>query len=146
MGHYVYLLIDPRDDSVFYVGKGVGARCLTHLKETGESEKNKTIDAIRASGHEPEIEILTHGFPDGETALAVESAVIDSFPPESLTNQKRGHGSSDFGRMPLQQLMDIYDAVEVEAIDEPALLIRINQSYYTEWRKSICMITHAACG
>ena len=128
---YVYLLIDPRDNSIFYVGKGVGARCQTHLKEVGESEKNKTIDAIRAAGHEPLIDILLHGL-DEKTALTVESAVIDLYELGILTNRKGGHGSSKFGRKSLEELMDIYDAVEIEAIDEPALLIRINPTVLYE--------------
>jgi hypothetical protein len=31
LGYYVYLLIDPRNDKVFYVGKGKGNRVNQHL-------------------------------------------------------------------------------------------------------------------
>ena len=31
LGFYVYAYIDPRDESVFYIGKGVGARATDHL-------------------------------------------------------------------------------------------------------------------
>ena len=30
---YVYALVDPRDDAVFYVGKGTGQRLLSHGRE-----------------------------------------------------------------------------------------------------------------
>ena len=43
MGYYVYLYIDPRDGSVFYVGKGKGERALSHLKDTAECEKVERI-------------------------------------------------------------------------------------------------------
>lgn len=29
---YTYVLVDPRDDSVFYVGKGTGGRVLIHFR------------------------------------------------------------------------------------------------------------------
>ncbi len=31
LGYYVYLYVDPRDEKVFYIGKGKGERCLDHL-------------------------------------------------------------------------------------------------------------------
>jgi hypothetical protein len=30
LGYYVYYLKDPRDDKVFYLGKGVGNRLFNH--------------------------------------------------------------------------------------------------------------------
>jgi hypothetical protein len=31
--HYVYLLIDPRNDGIFYVGQGIGTRAADHVEE-----------------------------------------------------------------------------------------------------------------
>lgn len=31
--HYVYLLIDPRDDGIFYIGQGVRTRAADHIAE-----------------------------------------------------------------------------------------------------------------
>ena len=30
LGHYVYMLKDPRDEEIFYVGRGVGSRLFAH--------------------------------------------------------------------------------------------------------------------
>jgi hypothetical protein len=127
--HYVYLYVDPRDESVFYVGKGSGIRCLTHLAEGGETEKAKKIAAIRDDGLEPRIDILVHGLPTAEVALQVEAAVIDLFARGQLTNKMRGWNSAEFGRMELNQLVSLYDSKPIE-IEEPALLIRINQKFH----------------
>lgn len=42
MKYYVYHLIDPRDDSVFYVGKGTGKRCFQH-KQDAIAHRNNNI-------------------------------------------------------------------------------------------------------
>ena len=127
--HYVYLYVDPRDESVFYVGKGSGDRCLVHLTEEGETEKNEQIAAIRDSDLEPRIDILVHGLPDATTALQVEAAVIDLFGSEQLTNRLRGWNSEAFGRMTLKDVAALYDPKEIQ-ITEPSLLIRINQLFH----------------
>ena len=31
LGYYVYLYVNPIDESIFYVGKGKGGRALAHL-------------------------------------------------------------------------------------------------------------------
>jgi hypothetical protein len=33
LGFYVYAYIDPRDESVFYIGKGVGARAQVAIQK-----------------------------------------------------------------------------------------------------------------
>jgi hypothetical protein len=121
LGYYVYLLIDPANDEVFYVGKGKGGRMLSHLQASGESEKAKRIQAIRkcTKGAEPQIDILIHGIRDEKTALKIEAAVIDL---------KRGWESGIVGRMPLGQLNAQYEAKPVE-IKHNVILIRIGQSY-----------------
>ena len=46
--YYVYLLIDPRIDTPFYVGKGKGRRCSTHVKSVLSEKKSDNVrkDAI----------------------------------------------------------------------------------------------------
>lgn len=128
LGHYVYLLVDPADDTVFYVGKGKGGRALAHLTDDEETEKAEIIRNIRDRGQEPRIEILGHGLKDAETALRIESAAIDLLGVSSLSNRVRGWRSGEVGRMPLRQLIAFYEREPVE-ITEPAILIRINRLY-----------------
>jgi len=57
---YVYLLIDPRDKTPFYVGKGVGQRCHFHVQEARyyadrRSPKLNKIRKILALGLMPEV-------------------------------------------------------------------------------------------
>jgi hypothetical protein len=55
---YVYHLIDPRTDTVFYVGKGKGNRANEHLTGRNRNEnpfKDNVISKIREAGFEPSI-------------------------------------------------------------------------------------------
>ncbi|MDY0262720.1 LEM-3-like GIY-YIG domain-containing protein [Syntrophotalea acetylenica] len=129
LGYYVYLYVDPRTDRPFYVGKGQGARILSHLSEEGETEKVKTIAELKRLGLEPKLDILAHQLPDEETAFRIETAVIDVMGLQFLSNRVRGWGSIRSGRMPLAQLIPYYAAKPVEIAD-PVMLIRVNRKYW----------------
>lgn len=128
LGYYVYLYVDPRTERVFYVGKGVGNRAVSHLKDRRESRKHKMIQEIRGAQRAPRIEILTHGLPDDDTAHRIEMAVIDAIGIEKLTNDVRGLDCNLWGRQTLSELNAKYCANEVEILD-PVIIIRINQLY-----------------
>jgi hypothetical protein len=128
LGYYVYLYTDPRNQRVFYVGKGQGGRVLTHLLAEDESRKAQVLEELRQAGLEPQIDILAHRLPSAEAALRIEAAVIDLYGLGKLTNRVRGWRSIELGRMPLSQLIIYYAAKPVEVTD-PALLIRINLLY-----------------
>lgn len=55
LGYYVYALIDPLNNSVFYIGKGVNDRVFRHEQEDDriEKEKNLRIRKIKNSGYIP---------------------------------------------------------------------------------------------
>jgi len=122
----VYAYVDPRNSEIFYVGKGCGARVLSHLDEIGQSEKIRRIAELKSVNLQPQIDILAHGIKTEETALRIEAAVLDALQPP--TNIVRGFQTLEFGRVPLAELEFLYAAKPI-TIDEPVLLIRINQLY-----------------
>lgn len=77
--YYVYALIDPRNDTFFYIGKGSGTRHKSHLKENGKNisniEKHVRIQEIKQDGFEPQAEVL---FPylSEDDALHLERLLI----------------------------------------------------------------------
>lgn len=127
LGHYVYLYVNPLDNSVFYVGKGVRGRALVHLHPDQRRRVTKVVRNIRRAQMEPRIEILAHNLPSSETALKVEAAAIDLLGLSHLTNEVRGHGTK-FGRVPLNEVVAHYTKRKPH-IREPVILIRINKLY-----------------
>ena len=126
--YYVYLLSDPQNGKVFYVGKGKGNRVFQHLRDTSLNDKTKIINKLQSEGLEPKIEILVHGIEDELTAKKVESAIIDLIGKDNLTNKVGGYESSDFGRMDLNQIIGKYKS-EPAKITEPVLLIKLTDSF-----------------
>lgn len=137
IGYYVYLLIDPRNCKVFYVGKGCGNRINHHLlgaleENTKEKETEKIVRIREIQKAEMEVghTILRHGLTEKE-AFEVESAAIDLLGLENLTNLVHGHHSIDRGKMTLKNIKTEYEAVDA-LFNEPVMLIRINQLYRYE--------------
>ena len=128
LGHYVYLYIDPRDEKVFYIGKGKGERCLDHLYEDDDHPKVQRIRDIFAAGLEPRIEILAHDLRDAKQAYDIEAAAINLLGLDNLTNLQPGHEGLRIGRKSLAELEGYYAAKPVK-IDDPVILIRVNQLY-----------------
>lgn len=133
LDYYVYILIDPRVNKPFYVGKGHGNRVNQHLlgaleTELDEIDKIKTIHDIQKANIEVEYLILRHGLTEKE-ALEVESAMIDFIGVNNLTNIIAGHYASERGLMTLQDIIVKYQSEDAE-FDEPALLININKIYH----------------
>jgi len=127
LGYYVYLYVNPMDDSVFYVGKGKNGRALAHLRADEKKAIARVIRELRASGAEPRIEILAHGLGTPNAALKLEAAAIDLLGLGNLANAVRGHGTK-YGRMALQEVVAHYTRRRA-SIREPAILIRINKLY-----------------
>jgi hypothetical protein len=128
LGFYVYAYIDPRDNAVFYIGKGVGARATDHLSDAAESQKVKRINSIRAAGLEPQIDIVAHQLRDDDEAFRVEAALIELLGINNLTNAVRGHSSINSPRRKLSEFIREYSPEPADTTD-PVLLIRINRHF-----------------
>jgi len=131
LGYYVYIYSDPDTRVPFYIGKGKGNRCFSHLSAKGDSEKVAKIEEIRKRGKEPVIEILVYGV-DEDTALKVEAAAIDLIGIDNLTNIQQGHHSGKYGRTDVDDINAMLGAEELkqEDITDDLIMIRINKSYH----------------
>lgn len=133
LGYYVYLLIDPRDNKVFYVGKGKGNRINQHLlgaldNKTEESDKINRIRVIQNSGLRVRHKVMRHGLTE-EGAYEVECALIDFIGIKNLTNIVKGHNSEDRGLMDLEDIKVKYEAEDIMP-EHTLLLININNLYH----------------
>jgi hypothetical protein len=128
LGWYIYAYVNPIDDRVFYVGKGHGRRVLHHLRDQNGGPKTSMIRTIRKAGLEPKLEILAHNLRDADTALRMEAAVIDALGLKALSNRVRGWHAVQSGRVPLAELVALYEKRRVQ-IKEPAIVIRITGLY-----------------
>lgn len=73
---YVYLYIDPRNQQIFYIGKGRGNRAFQHLTDTSDKAKVARIREIVSSGRTPTIEVLRYGLTDSQAEM-IEASAID---------------------------------------------------------------------
>jgi len=128
LGHYVYLYINPIDQTVFYVGKGVRGRAFSHLGDDRKRELTSIIRKIQRSGAQPRIEILAHKLPDHRAALQIEAAAISLLGLPKLANRVSGWRHTKFGRMAIDELVARYARARAE-IREPAILFRITKLY-----------------
>ncbi|OGZ00559.1 MAG: hypothetical protein A2946_02305 [Candidatus Liptonbacteria bacterium RIFCSPLOWO2_01_FULL_53_13] len=141
LGYYVYLLVDPKTEEVFYVGKGKGNRVNQHSLVALHPSAPKTlkiskIQSILKSDGKYDPIILRHDLTNDE-AFQVESAIIDFITKGKLTNLVLGHDSEDKGRMSLAEIKIKYEAKDA-VFREPVLLININNNFNrTMTRKQI---------
>lgn len=103
-GYYVYGLVDPKDNQVFYIGKGIGDRAWQHFTEVGRSSKIKVIDAIQADDKQPIVKIYQDDLKE-EVAYVLERILIHrigTMPFNGpLTNMLIG-GKDEYSRMALE--------------------------------------------
>ena len=118
LDNYVYRLVDPRDGSTFYVGRGHGNRVFDHVKgavrtadEKTENLRQETINTILSLDLKPIHVIHRHGMSLREAQLA-EAVLIDAYP--GLTNIAAGKGSNDYGPANAEELVKRYGAKEIE--------------------------------
>lgn len=98
--YYVYHLIDPRNDEVFYVGKGSGNRIDQHESDARNfvfknAEKEYRIHQIWNDGFEV-IKLKVKNFNSESLAFKFEKDEIDRFGLDNLTNISKGFETEDF--------------------------------------------------
>ena len=137
IGFYVYCLVDPRNENIFYVGKGVGNRVFQHaegvIKATAkDSDKIQLIKDIIQQGLKPRYYILRHQLTDTEAleyeALAIDLLSLVKNQQQPLTNIQGGKHSSKKGLMPLEEILRKYDPQQLET-KLPIVLITIDKEY-----------------
>lgn len=130
LDYYVYLLRDPRDNAVLYIGKGKGNRLFAHtaaaLKSNLQSRKLQRIREITAAGAEVGMVFVRHGLTEKE-AYEVEGALIDLYP--DALNEADGHHNATRGMMTLGELVAEYEARSAD-INVPCVLININRQWH----------------
>jgi predicted XRE-type DNA-binding protein len=86
-GFYVYALVDPRDSSRFYYGKGSGCRknqSVKRARSENNPHKARKIEEIREEGFEPRSEVLLCGLSEGAAYRIEERLISENF--NSVTN------------------------------------------------------------
>lgn len=132
--YYVYLLSDPRDQKIFYVGKGTGNRVFAHARaalasEERPSDKLERIRAVINDGREVRYELLRFGLTE-QAAFEVEAAAIQLLGLEELTNLVAGHHIAGRGRMSTDVAASLFEAEPVDEIVEKVLLIKVPKLWY----------------
>ncbi len=135
-GYYVYTLIDPRNNQVFYIGKGTGNRVFSHEKESGKdpkSEKAKLqkIQEIENGGYDVKRVIINWGMTESE-AFAAEASLINlmSFlSADALTNAVAGHHVHEALSVEDFEIMHGAEHLQPEDIQHSIMVIKINKLY-----------------
>jgi hypothetical protein len=122
--NYIYALYDPANSSElpFYVGRGVGDRVFSHLKESHNDEVQEMIKSIRSRGIEPTVKIILHGL-SAQQAKAAETVSIAMLGKDNLANKVKGSGSS-LTKVDPQELIDHYNAKPVRIKHKVIIIIR----------------------
>lgn len=128
--YYVYALIDPRDNSIFYIGKGKGKRSSFHVIEVKALDKKniyserstnpskiEKIKNILDSGFEVACKVIAENLSE-ESAYALEEILVERFGRQvlrtgNLTNLEPG-GKWDYPKLILEEnekttIKDVYE-------------------------------------
>lgn len=141
---YVYKLVDPENNKVFYIGKGKGSRIVDHLrmaiserqilKEGGMSAKlikiKQICERMDNNKNRPIHQIICHQLETEAEALRIEAILIQQTP--DLTNEQAGHNINEFGSANLQELVWKLDARPMGPIEHKIILLKIDNTYKSE--------------
>ena len=135
-GFYVYALIDPRNNQVFYIGKGIGNRVFSHEIESGKSPKSekaklKRIQEIEAAGFDVKRVIVNWSMTESE-AFAAEAALINMLSflsADMLTNAVAGHHVHEAITVENFDLLYGAEHLKQEDVQHSIMVIKINKLY-----------------
>lgn len=133
--YYVYMLLDPKDNKPFYIGKGIDNRVFNHLEcalidiDTSTAKYEK-IREINGEGQIVKHIVVRHGLSEKE-AYEIEASLIDSFIYCGLllSNKVGGHNSVEKGLMTSEEIYRLYNAQPLDQIENNCILININRKY-----------------
>ena len=89
MSYYIYILIDPRNNQPFYVGKGTGNRAYQHIKlKDGNNNpyKDRKIKNILKENLEVKVDFLHTDIENETDAYLLEEQEIKRIGINNLTN------------------------------------------------------------
>ena len=135
-GFYVYALVDPRSNQVFYIGKGTGNRVFSHEIESGKSPKSEKakllrIREIEKSGNEVKRIIVNWGMTEPE-AFAAEATLINLMSycsADALTNVVAGHHVHEALSVEDFEIMYGAEHLQPDDIRHSIMVIKINKLY-----------------
>jgi hypothetical protein len=136
LGYYVYALVNPLTNKVFYIGKGIDNRVFSHKidvlenkSELGSLKKNE-IKEILENDLDVKHIIIRHGLSEKE-AFLLEATLIDyhNFSDSKLTNEVAGHYSSFYGIKSADEIIRQYNAPKLERLVHNVIIININRQY-----------------
>ena len=136
LGFYVYALVNPLTNKVFYIGKGIDNRVFAHKQEVLENKtdinslKKTEIKEILDKQLNIQHLIIRHGLSEKE-AFLVEATLIDyhNYNLEKLTNEVSGHASGFYGIKTTDELIRQYNAPKLENLLHNVVIININRQY-----------------
>jgi len=133
---YVYMLLDPKDNKPFYIGKGKSNnRVFDHMNcaltdlDTSTLKYDK-IREIKERGQEVKHIIVRHGLSDKD-AFEIEASLIDTlhYCGLLLSNIQGGHNSVEKGLMTSEEIIRLYNAQPLDKMGKDCMLININKTY-----------------
>lgn len=137
---YVYALIDPRDNRIFYIGKGTGNRIFQHEKDaladkdTVNPEKNTLIREIHKEG-KVVIKLIIRWNLSNDEAFLLESVLIDLLSHPlfegriQMLNVIDGHDSA-FNVQTPEEIESLFSTgnIDISNLDDKIIAITVTES------------------